>query len=89
MLYVLILRHSMDQGWQLLWLCCGLFPPSNSLLKHAQRFLETRRREPLAADCLRRLQGALRYTHLPNLSNYVKFHTSKFRLFMNENSLKL
>ncbi|XP_060723716.1 unconventional myosin-VIIa [Tachysurus vachellii] len=53
-------RHSLDQGWQLLWLCCGLFPPSNSLLKHAQRFLETRRREPLASDCLRRLQGALR-----------------------------
>ncbi|KAF4079290.1 hypothetical protein AMELA_G00191340 [Ameiurus melas] len=53
-------RHSMDQGWQLLWLCCGLFPPSNPLLKHAQRFLDTRRREPLASDCLRRLQGALR-----------------------------
>uniref|UniRef100_A0AAR2L4U3 Myosin VIIBa n=1 Tax=Pygocentrus nattereri TaxID=42514 RepID=A0AAR2L4U3_PYGNA len=54
------IRYSMEQGWQLLWLCCGLFPPSNSLLKHIQRFLETRRRETLASDCLHRLQGALR-----------------------------
>ncbi|XP_062852568.1 unconventional myosin-VIIb [Trichomycterus rosablanca] len=53
-------RYSVERGWQLLWLCCGLFPPSNSLLKHAQRFLDTRKREPLASDCQRRLQGALR-----------------------------
>lgn len=64
MYVILTFRHSMDQGWQLLWLCCGLFPPSNSLLKHAQRFLDTRRREQLASECLRRLQVALRYTHL-------------------------
>ncbi|XP_051562758.1 unconventional myosin-VIIb-like [Myxocyprinus asiaticus] len=53
-------RYSVEQGWQLLWLCCGLFSPSNSLLKHAQRFIETRKREPLALDCLQRLQGARR-----------------------------
>uniref|UniRef100_A0A668AG22 Si:ch73-194h10.2 n=1 Tax=Myripristis murdjan TaxID=586833 RepID=A0A668AG22_9TELE len=53
-------RFSLEQGWQLLWLCCGLFPPSQSLLKHTQRFLETRRRETLASDCLQRLQGSLR-----------------------------
>nr|XP_017212115.2 unconventional myosin-VIIb-like isoform X2 [Danio rerio] len=53
-------RYSIEQGWQLLWLCCGLFPPSNSLMKHAQRFIETRKREPLATDCLQRLQGARR-----------------------------
>ncbi|KAI7807246.1 putative unconventional myosin-VIIb-like, partial [Triplophysa rosa] len=53
-------RFSMEQGWQLLWLCCGLFPPSSSLMKHVQRFIETRKREPLATDCLQRLQGALR-----------------------------
>uniref|UniRef100_A0A8C7GFM3 Unconventional myosin-VIIa-like n=1 Tax=Oncorhynchus kisutch TaxID=8019 RepID=A0A8C7GFM3_ONCKI len=53
-------RFSLEQGWQLLWLCCGLFPPSQSLLKHTQRFLESRRREPLAPDCLQRLQGSLR-----------------------------
>ncbi|XP_026199603.1 unconventional myosin-VIIb [Anabas testudineus] len=53
-------RFSMEQGWQLLWLCCGLFPPSQSLLRHTQRFLETRRKQPLASDCLQRLQSSLR-----------------------------
>ncbi|KAJ0065199.1 hypothetical protein NL108_006548 [Boleophthalmus pectinirostris] len=53
-------RFSLEQGWQLLWLCCGLFPPSQSLLKHAQKFLETRRRETLASDCLQRMQTSLR-----------------------------
>ncbi|XP_070689056.1 unconventional myosin-VIIb [Pempheris klunzingeri] len=53
-------RFSMEQGWQLLWLCCGLFPPSQSLLKHTQRFIDSRRREPLATDCLQRLQSSLR-----------------------------
>ncbi|KAL2090404.1 hypothetical protein ACEWY4_015092 [Coilia grayii] len=53
-------RFSMEQGWQLLWLCCGLFPPSNILFKHAQRFLETRRKEPMATECLQRLQASLR-----------------------------
>ncbi|XP_044218105.1 unconventional myosin-VIIa [Thunnus albacares] len=53
-------RFSMEQGWQLLWLCCGLFPPSQSLLRHTKRFLESRRRETLATDCLQRLQSSLR-----------------------------
>uniref|UniRef100_A0A3Q3GXR8 Unconventional myosin-VIIa-like n=1 Tax=Labrus bergylta TaxID=56723 RepID=A0A3Q3GXR8_9LABR len=53
-------RFSIEQGWQLMWLCCGLFPPTQSLLKHTQRFLESRRREPLASDCLQRLQSSLR-----------------------------
>ncbi|KAM7410515.1 hypothetical protein PAMA_001788 [Pampus argenteus] len=53
-------RFSMEQGWQLLWLCCGLFPPSQSLLKHTKRFLESRRRETLSSDCLQRLQSSLR-----------------------------
>ncbi|XP_041913733.1 unconventional myosin-VIIb isoform X1 [Alosa sapidissima] len=53
-------RHSVEHGWHLLWLCCGLFPPSNILFKHAQRFLETRRRDPMATECLKRLQASLR-----------------------------
>uniref|UniRef100_A0AAV2KT89 Unconventional myosin-VIIa n=1 Tax=Knipowitschia caucasica TaxID=637954 RepID=A0AAV2KT89_KNICA len=53
-------RFSLDQGWQLLWLCCGLFPPSQSLRRHAQKFLETRPRETLASDCLQRMQNSLR-----------------------------
>uniref|UniRef100_A0A8C5FSW9 Myosin VIIBa n=1 Tax=Gadus morhua TaxID=8049 RepID=A0A8C5FSW9_GADMO len=53
-------RFSLEQGWQLLWLCCGLFPPGPQLSKHAQRFLESRERQPLAADCLKRLQSSRR-----------------------------
>uniref|UniRef100_A0A6Q2Y884 Myosin VIIBb n=1 Tax=Esox lucius TaxID=8010 RepID=A0A6Q2Y884_ESOLU len=53
-------RISVDYGWQLLWLCTGLFPPSHSLLKYTQRFLESRPREPLATDCLQRIQMLLR-----------------------------
>ncbi|XP_032429118.1 unconventional myosin-VIIb [Xiphophorus hellerii] len=53
-------RFSIEQGWQLLWLCCGLFPPSQALLRHAQKFVESRRREQLASDCLQRLQSSLR-----------------------------
>ncbi|CAM4593667.1 unnamed protein product [Leuciscus chuanchicus] len=50
---------STERGWQLLWLCCGLFPPSQLLLRHAQRFLESRPREPLASTCLQRMQAML------------------------------
>ncbi|XP_053723097.1 LOW QUALITY PROTEIN: unconventional myosin-VIIa [Synchiropus splendidus] len=53
-------KFSMEHGWQLLWLCCGLFPPSQPLLKHTQKFLETRRREALAANCLQRLKSSVR-----------------------------
>ncbi|EMP42626.1 Myosin-VIIb [Chelonia mydas] len=53
-------RYSVNSGWQLLWLCTGLFPPSKSLLKHAQKFIETRQKETLALDCSRRIQRVMR-----------------------------
>uniref|UniRef100_A0A8B9DNP4 Myosin VIIB n=1 Tax=Anser cygnoides TaxID=8845 RepID=A0A8B9DNP4_ANSCY len=52
-------RYSVTKGWQLLWLCTGLFPPSKSLLKHAQKFVETRKKEPLAMECSRRIQTVM------------------------------
>ncbi|XP_054889758.1 unconventional myosin-VIIa-like isoform X2 [Poeciliopsis prolifica] len=49
-------RMSVDRGWQLMWMCTGLFPPGPRLRAHAQRFLESRPRDPLAAGCLQRFQ---------------------------------
>ncbi|XP_072818164.1 unconventional myosin-VIIb [Vicugna pacos] len=53
-------RYSEERGWQLLWLCTGLFPPSKALLPHAQKFIDSRRRRVLAPDCSRRIQRVLR-----------------------------
>uniref|UniRef100_A0A803TJP1 Myosin VIIB n=1 Tax=Anolis carolinensis TaxID=28377 RepID=A0A803TJP1_ANOCA len=52
-------RYSLNSGWQLLWLCTGLFPPSKPLLNHAQKFMETRQKEKLASDCRRRIQRVM------------------------------
>ncbi|XP_075719751.1 unconventional myosin-VIIb [Rhinoderma darwinii] len=51
--------YSLSSGWQLLWLCTGLFPPSKSLLVHVQKFIENRQREPLSKECKRRIQRVL------------------------------
>lgn len=53
-------RYSEEKGWELLWLCTGLFPPSNVLLPHMQRFLQSKKHHPLSGDCMQRLHKALR-----------------------------
>ncbi|CAL8352639.1 unnamed protein product [Lota lota] len=53
-------KYSEEKGWELLWLCTGLFPPSNVLLLHVQRFLQSKKHHPLAGDCMQRLHKALR-----------------------------
>lgn len=53
-------RYSEEKGWELLWLCTGLFPPSNVLLPHIQRFLQSMKHHPLADNCMQRLHKAMR-----------------------------
>ncbi|XP_061684467.1 myosin VIIAa isoform X5 [Syngnathoides biaculeatus] len=53
-------KYSEEKGWELLWLCTGLFPPSNVLLPHVQRFLQSERRHSLSTDCMHRLHKAVR-----------------------------
>lgn len=52
-------RLSLSRGWQLMWLCTGLFAPSPILMRHCKHFLESRPREPLSAVCQQRLQGMI------------------------------
>ncbi|XP_073517747.1 unconventional myosin-VIIa isoform X5 [Phyllobates terribilis] len=54
------IKYSEEKGWELLWLATGLFPPSNILLPHVQRFIQSRKQHAMAADCMHRLQRALR-----------------------------
>uniref|UniRef100_A0A8C5A5F3 Myosin VIIBb n=1 Tax=Gadus morhua TaxID=8049 RepID=A0A8C5A5F3_GADMO len=76
-------RVSMELGWQLLWLCTGLFPPSNSLAKHAHRFLKSRPRDPLASDCLKRLQNILRSPrqHPPHYAEVDAIHRNSTQIY--------
>ncbi|XP_034557968.1 unconventional myosin-VIIa-like [Notolabrus celidotus] len=53
-------RLSVERGWQLMWLCTGLFTPSHSLMKYTERFLESRPRDQLSAICLQRMREMLR-----------------------------
>jgi myosin-7 len=51
---------SEEKGWEVMWLATGCFAPSTNLLKELTLFLKSRRSNPVAADCLNRLQKTLK-----------------------------
>uniref|UniRef100_A0AAR2JPA2 Myosin VIIAa n=1 Tax=Pygocentrus nattereri TaxID=42514 RepID=A0AAR2JPA2_PYGNA len=53
-------KYSEEKGWELLWLCTGLFPPSNVLLPHIQRFLQSKKHHPIFCSCVLR-NGSRKY----------------------------
>ncbi|XP_065887692.1 unconventional myosin-VIIa-like [Dysidea avara] len=61
------LKTSEERGWELLWIACGLFPCSNTLLRELNLFLQSKvARFPVATDCQQRLlkstkHGARKY----------------------------
>ncbi|GCC19326.1 hypothetical protein chiPu_0021040, partial [Chiloscyllium punctatum] len=73
------LSYSVENGWQLLWLCTGLFSPGKVLLPHVKRFLETRRSESLAGDCLQRLYKLERCGARKNLPHQLEVEAIQCR----------
>ncbi|XP_055501291.1 unconventional myosin-VIIa-like [Leucoraja erinacea] len=53
-------RYSVEGGWQLLWLCTGLFPPSSLMFPHVEKFLKSHSKEKLSTECVQRLAKAKR-----------------------------
>lgn len=52
---------SEEHGWELLWLAAGLFAPSATLMQHINKFFSARKDlNPMAQDCLARLQKTVR-----------------------------
>ncbi|KAJ3595722.1 hypothetical protein NHX12_005025 [Muraenolepis orangiensis] len=67
-----------------MWLCTGLFPPSQTLARHAHRFLQSRPRDPLAPDCLQRLQAILSAEprqHPPHLAEVDAIQQNSTQIF--------
>ena len=75
-------KASEKKGWELLWLCCGIFAPSANLFKHVNDFLKSRSLD-LAGDCLHRLNRTLRYSISgSNDVFYIFNNVLKFNLHM-------
>jgi len=65
------LKTSEERGWELLWIACGLFPCSNTLLRELNLFLQSKvTRFPAAADCQQRLLKSTKYSFKYQLVNY-------------------
>jgi len=77
-------RMSEEHGWELLWLCCGCFACSNSLLKELNMFFRSRARQPLAQDCQSRLAKTIRNgqrKYPPHLVEVEAIQNKKISIF--------
>ena len=78
-------RMSESRGWELLWLCCGCFSSSQSLLKEIQKFLRiSSARQPLAVDCLSRISKTIRNgqrKYPPHLVEVEAIQNKKISIF--------
>lgn len=78
-------RMSEERGWELLWLCCGCFACSNSLVKELQQFFRAKAaRQPLAADCQARLAKTIRNgqrKYPPHLVEVEAIQNKKISIF--------
>lgn len=78
-------RMSEERGWELLWLCCGCFACSNSLLKELNMFFRVKAaRQPLAADCQSRLAKTIRNgqrKYPPHLVEVEAIQNKKISIF--------
>merc|ERR1711881_252189 len=55
-------KQSEERGYELLWLCTGVFSCSRNLLKEVNTFLRVKaQRQPLAKDCANRLAKTVKY----------------------------
>lgn len=55
------IKLSDERGWELLWLCTGTFPCSPGLAKEVNSFFRVKAAtQPLATDCMNRLQKIIR-----------------------------
>jgi len=78
-------RMSEERGWELIWLCCGCFAASNSLVKELNKFFRAKAgRQPLAADCQSRLAKTIRNgqrKYPPHLVEVEAIQNKKISIF--------
>ena len=78
-------RMSEERGWELIWLCCGCFAASNSLVKELNKFFRAKAsNQPLAVDCQSRLAKTIRNgqrKYPPHLVEIEAIQNKKISIF--------
>lgn len=67
-----------------MWLVTGVFSPSNQLQPHLKKFLSTRKRNPMAGDCLHRYSHFIYSSSLRQRRFYRNMFDSQFRVVITQ-----